>query len=405
MKSSDQEQDIKQVIEKASGDVSVLLGAGASAAAGLPAMFTFLENAYGKDFVKNLSSGAAYHFGTQNFHQVTSNRTTIVQRLIHTAGLKKGQVAIDLEDIFEFVHRSPILANDETHLHALKAMFWMFQVCQDQRNWAFDEYKKQFHPFLNSFNPWLTDLQVAVKELRQRMYESYLIDSDQETILDKAAANYSILSKIFHKTPAVVFTTNFDTIFEALRYTRKLDADILTGMGGNQPQHFKWANFLHSQNQKQILVFKLHGSVTWERKQEAIRESFAQLPTPRGGTRIPNVALVEPVLSKRQADSPFREMYRIFAAVLETNRLCVVIGFSFRDDEIREMVKRRLDQKADFRLLIVAPEDKAHAEINEHLEALAAHSRVTWMKEFFGTPEANQKILSVVSESAGAGTR
>ena len=394
-------KELKEVVSRASGDISILLGAGASAAAGLPAMYSFLEEALGKDFLKDISGGKPYHFGTQDIRQDGQNKSVIVQRLIHTAGLKKGRPAIDLEEIFEFIHKSPVTAHEDSQIHALKAMFWMYQVCHDQHSWPFDEYKKNFRQFLGNFDAWLHNFQSAVNDLRRRMFDSYLIDNDRDQVLSKAASVYSILPKIFTSSPAVVFTTNFDTVFEALKYTGLIDADIYTGMGGHQPQSFDWANFLSPTRSKNpILLFKLHGSVSWEQTKQGIRQCYPQVPAPRKGINS-NVALVEPVLSKRRAASPFKEMYEVFEKVLESNRLCIAIGFSFRDDEIRNIISARLTENPTVRLLIVAPEDSSYPELNEHLELLAAYPNVTWIKAYFGQPETERKILSVIEDVVG----
>jgi NAD-dependent SIR2 family protein deacetylase len=48
-------EQIKKIAEMASGNISVFLGAGASAAAGLPTMVSFLDNAYGTAERRKLS--------------------------------------------------------------------------------------------------------------------------------------------------------------------------------------------------------------------------------------------------------------------------------------------------------------------------------------------------------------
>jgi NAD-dependent SIR2 family protein deacetylase len=56
------DEQITSVADTAAGDISVFLGAGASAAAGLPTMVSFLDNAYGDGFVKNLRQGSVIYF-------------------------------------------------------------------------------------------------------------------------------------------------------------------------------------------------------------------------------------------------------------------------------------------------------------------------------------------------------
>jgi hypothetical protein len=57
------DEQISSVAEVAAGDISVFLGAGASAAVGLPTMVSFLDNAYGDGFVKSLLQGKGYQMG------------------------------------------------------------------------------------------------------------------------------------------------------------------------------------------------------------------------------------------------------------------------------------------------------------------------------------------------------
>jgi hypothetical protein len=104
------------------------------------------------------------------------------------------------------------------------------------------------------------------------------------------------------------------------------------------------------------------------------------------------VTLLEPVISKQPTEAPFIHLYDIFERVIKKNSIAVFIGFSFRDDKVRDVILRRLNDSRPFSLVIVAPEDKNHPQLNQHLENLEKKPNVSWIKGFWGTKETETEV-------------
>jgi predicted CoA-binding protein len=104
------------------------------------------------------------------------------------------------------------------------------------------------------------------------------------------------------------------------------------------------------------------------------------------------VAILEPVLSKQPSEYPFVEMYEVFERVLEVNEPCVVIGFSFRDDRVRNVIAKRLASSKPFRLIIVAPEDLQNQHLDMHIATLATDSKVKWVKFLWGSADIIDEV-------------
>lgn len=136
------DETISKVADAAAGDISFFLGAGASAAAGLPTMVSFLDKAYGDGFVSKLEQGIPYNVATTDTRLIAQNEAATTLRLFQTIGLITGKPAFDLEAIFEFIHKSAVMS---TSPEIIKSLLWMFKVCQESSNWDFKTYREQFN--------------------------------------------------------------------------------------------------------------------------------------------------------------------------------------------------------------------------------------------------------------------
>lgn len=376
---------IEKIAEKVGGRTSFLLGAGASAAVGLPTMVSFLDKSYGEGFVKEIINGKQYVINASTIDQVSSNEVAMAMRLFQTAGLNAQKPPVDLEELFQFIHKSKVLKTDTD---TIKALLWMFRTCSEGQGWNYNQYKEQYRNYSSSLDRWMSDFQKTITNLRERMYQSFLIDQSASEILKKAKANQNLLRRI-DNSKTTIFTTNFDTIYEALA----VDEGIFLndGFGKERNPLFKLTNFLRDDSGSDAInYFKIHGSVTWHRNGNGqVRDCFPMIPK--------NVALLEPVLSKTPNELPFTDIYKIFEKVLSKNEVCVSIGFSFRDDMVRNIIEKQLNSSTTFRLIIVAPEEKEHPQLNEHLQRLSSQRGVFWIKKFWGSDEVVDEILNTMN--------
>jgi hypothetical protein len=229
-------------------------------------------------------------------------------------------------------------------------------------------------------------------------------DSDQwASSVGKAALCYSLLPQIFPKDkPPVVFTTNYDTVFDALEVTGNLKAlklSLQNGVSYNERKrrsYFSLKNYLQNKTGNSLYLFRMHGSVTWERREHKGRSVVIDHFPNKHNVRA---EIVEPVISKGlPRTEPFRGLYDIFRNVVQTNNVLVSIGFSYRDDAIRTIIENELERNKYFQVICVAPPCEKVPELDYFMNKLENNygNRFFWMKERFGTSETAQKIVEAV---------
>jgi len=157
-----------------------------------------------------------------------------------------------------------------------------------------------------------------------------------------------------------VFTLNCDCCVEEA--CRKAGVTLTTGF---DPRSGKWRPSLFSGKERGINLHKLHGSLCWFLDMKAVSDSgliaYVEVASLRQAERlIGSRQAGEPELilgpgSKLQADDPFLTLFYEFSRAMVRARVCVVMGFGYKDD----YVKKALDQAAarGTRIIDVNPGD------------------------------------------------
>jgi hypothetical protein len=168
-----------------------------------------------------------------------------------------------------------------------------------------------------------------------------------------------LLDALTHQGSVVpIFSTNYDWTFEHLVEEVESRYVLVDGFRSS-PTGDRWdrAVFddLEPGNRPRLVLFKLHGSTSWytEADSGVIRKFQASQPE-IGGSRA---TLIYPTQVKAEAVSadPFGTAYDYLVAALSGARLCIVIGFSFRDPAINNTISRALIGNGRLRLVIVEP--------------------------------------------------
>ena len=137
-----------------------------------------------------------------------------------------------------------------------------------------------------------------------------------------------------------IFTTNYDLVFESLKDCPECRWHIETGakQGGTRVSlDFKQYDQL-STNKNTITVYKLHGSTDWWLNQK--NGQIIQVPV--DNTPPPNCRdlMIYPTRSKFEQikEKPFAFYYGRLNSYLssQVTKICIVIGYSFRDQFINE---------------------------------------------------------------------
>ncbi len=125
-----------------------------------------------------------------------------------------------------------------------------------------------------------------------------------------------------------VFTLNYDLCVEDACSAQEID--VTTGF---RPGGGRWTPSRFRAHTRGINLYKLHGSLNWT--------LGGDLSNPRLVENYPAQWESEPELllgpgSKLQHDEPFVTLYSAFHNALRRAKVCVAVGYSFRDGHIKE---------------------------------------------------------------------
>lgn len=155
-----------------------------------------------------------------------------------------------------------------------------------------------------------------------------------------------------------LYTTNYDTLFE--QAAQRMNYTIIDGFSFSYPRLFNGSNFDHDivyrertriKNEESfvpnvIQLFKLHGSIDWEKCGDEIYQ--------RENTNHP--CIIYPASEKYESsyEQPYFEMMAHMQSTLrKEGTLLIVVGFGFKDKHIQNVIKEAVLQNPNFHLIVV----------------------------------------------------
>ena len=163
-----------------------------------------------------------------------------------------------------------------------------------------------------------------------------------------------------------VFTTNNDLFNE-----RALDSQnihYINGFSGGLERFFNPALFNYTMSKRMdtsidkfepienmIYLYKIHGSINWIEETEHRSNTYfkiRELPEPR---REENTVLIYPTPLKQNKSlgSPYMDLFREFQhKLLEPNSVLFVIGYSFSDEHVNDIIYRALATNSTMNLVV-----------------------------------------------------
>lgn len=185
-----------------------------------------------------------------------------------------------------------------------------------------------------------------------------------------------------------IFTTNYDLCFEraaALQGLIILDGFSFVHPRRYDPNFFNYDIVRRSQKSDDstnflegvVQLFKLHGSVNWERNNNAVMEKIE--PNPE------NACIIYPAQGKYQQSyiQPHLELFSQFLSSLRNPNTCLIIsGFGFNDDHLSEPIISAIDTNPHLKIIIA--DYKAEDSLNsgnkywQKLKKRAANGEDVW---------------------------
>lgn len=182
-------------------------------------------------------------------------------------------------------------------------------------------------------------------------------------VLDKGNRHHQdFIRKLTARKPTEprvqLYTTNYDTLFE--QAAQRMNYTIIDGFSFSYPRLFNGSNFDHDvvyrertriKNEESFIpnviqLFKLHGSIDWEKDGEKIYQKEC----------VKKPCIIYPASDKYESsyDQPYFEMMSHLQSTLrKEGTLLMVVGFGFQDKHIQNVIKEAVLQNPNFHLLIV----------------------------------------------------
>lgn len=157
-----------------------------------------------------------------------------------------------------------------------------------------------------------------------------------------------------------VFTTNYDWAFEYLAEASEAHLYLEDGFK-RSPRGERWERnvfdkFHPRQRKINIVLFKLHGSTSWYRD-AGPPHLIRKFPNPAPELAGSRAVLIYPTQVKAPAtqEEPFQTAYDYLRETMTRTNLAVIIGFSFRDSAINDILHSALTKNRSLKLAIVEP--------------------------------------------------
>lgn len=316
-----------------SSEITFFIGAGASASFGIPTMTKMTEI-----------------FG----NRLKKEEKIIFDTLI--SKMKKIQTQVDIEAVFSLIEKL-LLGNIKNE----DPIFY---------HWK-EKNKITVNVFPNEI------LRSIKKKLQNELRKACVLkDSYQSKVFQIYTNFFNTISEGFtptlqqnplpHDRTWSIFTTNYDLCLETV-LRDKYEIDVYTGFkySGKKfaPDYFlyyyKGELLDRSVHDNIVRIVKLHGSINWLKNRETnkVEEKEFSLSASKiiGRGFYDEEVIMYPLIEKELYLTPYIEMLYCLNKELETKRVCLVIGYSFRDPIIRNVFIKKFLKDINKKVILVDP--------------------------------------------------
>ena len=159
-----------------------------------------------------------------------------------------------------------------------------------------------------------------------------------------------ILSKLFALAKSeegriAVFTTNYDLVLET--YCGRPDRQIerIDGFVHDRAlRRYVWNGEFEpagGEARTTLMLYKLHGSMNWQKGEGGNKHRLVQKPDASASVDLSRDMYIRPSLDGKDAatqEEPYSTILRKFREGIASYDVCLVIGYSFRDRHVSEVL-------------------------------------------------------------------
>lgn len=173
------------------------------------------------------------------------------------------------------------------------------------------------------------------------MFENYSWDHSADNKLAQVFNQlFSLIKK--YSSEIHVFTTNYDIAVEEYCSKRERNYRCIDGFRFNEYTNRRiWEgvyDYPRTDDTTNVCLYKLHGSPTWKKLKIYGIEATSEEARSSDQNYLENL-LVYPTLSPKAGKEiePYKTIREKFRKFIEGAELCIVIGFSFRDEHVNSI--------------------------------------------------------------------
>lgn len=206
----------------------------------------------------------------------------------------------------------------------------------------------------------INELGKVRKTIQNEVFTNYSWQHDYDKDLGKIYDSIFTVIKKYSKDELRVFTTNYDRAIEEYcgnpnRKTRCIDGFNIDV----SRSRFSWmkGDYGYMGNNSDgidLFLYKLHGSLDWKKHKiyGIVRTGEESISD---DDNYEYNMLVYPTLSPKDGfeKEPYKSIRENFDVFMKTVDVCIVIGYSFRDDHVNTIFKELLNKQK--RLIIISP--------------------------------------------------
>jgi hypothetical protein len=229
-----------------------------------------------------------------------------------------------------------------------------------------DETQKEIKPknYLEDYVRYAWSYSAGVASLYDALYRLMAALYWQELEPGSVVSLYNPLLNLFSSEMqlplAPIFTTNYDNAIE--KYCEFTQTDLeygFTTLGArNKWNSYSFSQYIPPRGKFGIVLFKLHGSLSWYREHREIIDYARPIDHRRGSS-----AVIYPTQTKEYPyEEPFKTAYRYFEDCLRNTRTVVVIGYSFRDPGLMSIIRDAEEANKDLAFIVLCGRNTLESE-------------------------------------------
>ncbi len=231
------------------------------------------------------------------------------------------------------------------------------------------------------------------------LYSAYEYKENKRDEIKKYFTEFfeSLFSAVSYET-IDLFTTNYDSIIE--EYVLQSPYRLINGFSNDRNGRYWDKKRLYDNypNEKSVRLVKIHGSLNWRMTQDDKIEWVKVEEECTRSQRFKENILIYPTQKYSFDKEPYSTMFGYFNKSCKENDYFIVVGCSFRDDDINLILLNALEQSSLKRLIAVSPNASSHIQnnlrrTNIELYDNLATSQIIPLDAPFGKKDTIKKII------------